>query len=138
MKRFRFSVLTLLVATTAVAIVLGVAMWRYRIVRELNQLFAEGVSFDRDEFESVANISWFSTPDYADIFVFQNAPDEYRFEKTTYSRKNAIAYGKSLEDRLKALGVTDINIYFQWQVGGGIAQKVFYSFDEMPNRVHFE
>ena len=136
MKPLRFSLASMIVATTAIAILLGVIMWRYRIVRELNQLVAKGVSFehDLDAIESVENISWLSTPEYAEIYVAQESPDDYRIRRTRYSRESAIVHGKALEMRLKQLGVTDFYIYFIWEVDGAVAVKVIQSFDELPDR----
>jgi hypothetical protein len=137
MKRFRFSVNRLLLATSVVALLMGGVAYRNRIYREINDLKALGVNFGFrgvwDANENPNKTTWLVTPNYAEIHVFYESGIGYQFTEAYHSRDKAIEVGKTLEERIRKLGIENVEfVLVNYGPTGWVGEQRLFTFGNMP------
>ncbi len=118
MRRFRFSLLGLLLTTTLLALFLGYAEWRRRyVIREYETLRAEGVTI------SPLSGSWWPVGPPTAIIIFRVSKDsDLTHYRSRYTFAEAEARYFDWEARLKDIGVQTVQLAVH--KGGGIDSLV--------------
>jgi hypothetical protein len=118
-RRFRrFSLATLLVVISLIAVGLGTTRWqRQQTLAAYRQLHTDGVGLIMvvDNSHWLAQFGfgdfWLRTPRTAEIYVSRVSPDGFMIGPHTMSWDDSKKYLLALRDRLRGLGVEDIQIW---------------------------